>query len=258
MYWRGSITAMLLALWALIGAAMAQTTVPTTVPTTQPWQSATEPALKSSGEMKMHEQFLELGKKGDIDLLFVGDSITDFWRRPDRGLAVWNEYFAPLKAANFGISGDRTQHVLWRIQNGELDGFQAKVIVLLLGTNNLSSPPKSIRNTNEETIAGLKLVVAGIRRHQPGAKLLILGIFPRGKEADNPYRQDIKVVNGELAKMDDGKSIFYLDIGDHFLLPDGSLNTDLFIDGNLHPNAAGYEVWAKAIIGKVKGLLATP
>ena len=113
----------------------------TTEPSTRPQatiESTTQPVLKSSGEMKMHLQFLDLAKKGDIDLLFIGDSITDFWRRPDRGKAVWDQYFAPLKAANFGISGDRTQHVLWRIDNGELSGFEAKVIVLMLGTNNLS------------------------------------------------------------------------------------------------------------------------
>ncbi len=237
-----------------------QTTEPSTGPqaATEPAPSATQPVLKSPGEMKMHLQFLDLAKKGDIDLLFIGDSITDFWRRPDRGKAVWDQYFAPLKAANFGISGDRTQHVLWRIDNGELSGFETKVIVLMLGTNNLSSPPKSIRNTNEETIAGLKLVVADIRSHQPQAKLLLLAIFPRGKTADNPYRADLNVINPELAKLDDGKNIFFMDIGDRFLNDDGSLKTELFADGNLHPNTAGYKVWADAIIDKVKELLAMP
>jgi lysophospholipase L1-like esterase len=209
------------------------------------------------GELKMHVQFLALAKQGNIDVVFMGDSITDFFRRPDRGKAVWDEYFAPLKSVNFGISGDRTQHVLWRIAHGELDGFQTKVVVLLLGTNNLSVPG-SIRNTNEETIAGMQAIVAAIREHQPQAKLLLLGIFPRGQAADNPYRQDIKIVNAALAKLDDGKSIFYFDIGDKFLNPDGSLKTELFVDQSLHPNAAGYKVWAEAIIGKLKQLLAMP
>lgn len=249
-----------LGLLSLIAVAAAQTSQPTTEPSPviPPGQSATQPILKSPGEMKRHLEFLTLGKQGNIDLLFLGDSITDFFGREDRGKAVWDKYFAPLKAANFGISGDRTQHVLWRIANGELDGFQAKVIVLLLGTNNLSSPPKSIRNTNEETIAGMKLVVAGIREHQPQAKLLLLAIFPRGKDADNPYRADLAIVNPELARLDDGKNIFFMDIGDKFLNPDGTLKTELFVDQNLHPNAAGYEVWAEAIIDKVKDLLAMP
>jgi lysophospholipase L1-like esterase len=233
----------------------------TTQPSTRPQattESTTQPVLKSPGEMKMHLQFLDLAKKGNIDLLFIGDSITDFWRRSDRGKAVWDQYFAPLKAANFGISGDRTQHVLWRIDNGELSGFDAKVIVLMLGTNNLSSPPKSIRNTNEETIAGLKLVVDDIRSHQPQAKLLLLAIFPRGKTVDNPYRADLNVINPELARLDDGKNIFFMDIGDKFLNDDGTLKTELFADGNLHPNTTGYKVWADAIIDKVKELLAMP
>jgi len=223
--------------------------------TTQPHQSTTQPVLKSAGEMKMHEQFMELAKKGDIDVVFLGDSITDFFR--NRGKDVWDQYFAPIKAVNFGISGDRTQHVLWRIDNGELTGFDAKVIVLMLGTNNLSVP-KSVRNTNEETIEGMKLVVADIRSHQPRARLLLLAIFPRGKAPTNPYRNDLKVVNAALAQLDDGKNIFFMDIGSNFLNPDGSLKTELFIDGNLHPNAAGYKVWAEAIIGKVKELMAMP
>jgi lysophospholipase L1-like esterase len=246
------------ALFALSGILTAQTTTPTTRPEIASTQSATQPVLKSTGEMKMHQQFLSLAKEGNIDLLFIGDSITDFWRRADRGKSVWDEYFAPLNAANFGISGDRTQHVLWRIDNGELDGFQAKVIVLMLGTNNLSSPPKSIRNTNEETIEGMKLVVADIRKHQPHARMLLLAIFPRGKTPDNPYRADLSVINPELAKLDDGKNIFFMDIGDKFLNADGTLKTELFADGNLHPNTAGYKVWADAIIDKVKELLAMP
>src|SRR5580765_6752274 len=148
----------------IITASLAQPAAPAA---TQPVPSATEPAIKAENR---HKEFLDVIAKGDIDLLFMGDSITDFWRRQDRGLDVWNKYFAPLKAANFGISGDRTQHVLWREQNGELEGFKAKCIVLMLGTNNLSTG----RNTNEETIAGMKLVVGEIRTRQPQAKLLLL------------------------------------------------------------------------------------
>ncbi len=253
-----------LSLLVLASVASAQTTAPTTAPTTEPSpyvppeQSATQPIMRSPGELKMHNQFMQLVAQGNIDVVFLGDSITDFFRRPDRGKAVWDQYFAPLKAVNFGISGDRIQNVLWRISQGELDGYQAKVIVLMLGTNNFSSPPKSVRNTNEETIEGMKLVVAAIREHQPQAKLLLLGIFPRGKDPTNIYRGEIKVVNAFLATLDDGKHIFYMDIGDKFLNPDGSLKTELFIDKNLHPNAAGYQVWADAIIGKLKDLLAQP
>ena len=101
-------------------------------------------------------------------------------------------------------------------------------------------------------------MVAEIRSHQPQAKLLLLAIFPRGKTVDNPYRADLKVINPELARLDDGKNIFFMDIGDKFLNDDGTLKTELFADGNLHPNSAGYKVWADAIIDKVKELLAMP
>lgn len=239
---------------------------PTTAPATQgagrgrgrgggPVPSATQP-VNSGGGQRMHPQFLELARKGDIDLLFIGDSITDFWddTPPNRGgKAVWEKYFVPLKAANFGINADRTQHVLWRMQNGELEGFKAKCIVLLIGTNNLSVP-NNIRNTNEEALAGVKLVVGEIRQRQPDAKLLLLAIFPRGQAADDPFRAQIKAVNAELAKLNDNQRIFFMDIGDKFLNPDGTLNTTLMPD-NLHPGEKGYEVWAEAIIGKVKELM---
>jgi lysophospholipase L1-like esterase len=223
--------------------------------TTGPVPSATQPSIRPT-ELNRHEDFLATAHKGNIDLLFLGDSITDFWRRPDRGLTVWQKYFEPLHAANFGISGDRTQNVLWRVQNGELEGFKAKCIVLMLGTNNLSGG-HSIRNSNAETIAGMKLVVGEIRARQPQAKLLLLGIFERGRTAADPFRASLKTVNAELATWADGKNIFYMDIGDKFLLPDGSLNMDIMNDP-VHPNTAGYQVWADAIIDKVKELLAMP
>jgi N-acetylglucosamine-6-sulfatase len=246
--------------FALNGLAIAQTTAPTTSrgPAGPP-PSATQPMIQR-GTDRRHAQFLELARQGDIDLLFLGDSITDFWRLENRGgraagKAVWDKYFAPLKAANFGISADRTQHVLWRLQNGELDGFKAKCIVMMLGTNNLTSPNvQPPRNTTDETIAGMKLVISEIRQRQPQAKLLLLAIFPRGASPDDPYRGQARIVNAALAKMDDGKNIFFMDINDKFLAPDGTLPDELFPD-HLHPSEMGYQVWADAIIGKVRELM---
>jgi lysophospholipase L1-like esterase len=221
--------------------------------------SATVPQIQARTENR-HQSFLEIAKKGDIDLLFLGDSITDNWRRPSPtgGIAVWDKTFAPLKAANFGIGADRTQNVLWRIQNGELEGFKAKCIVLMLGTNNLSAGTEH-RNTNAETLEGMKLVINTIREKQPQAKLLLLGIFPRGRAADDPFRPVIKEVNAQLARYDDGKNIFYMDLADKFLAPDGTLPTETFPDARaLHPNEKGYQIWADAIAGKVKELMAMP
>jgi lysophospholipase L1-like esterase len=217
---------------------------PTTVP------SATQPVIQS-GTTNRHNSFVALARQGDIDLLFLGDSITDNWRNNSTrmgGKPVWDKHFAPLKAANFGISADRTQNVLWRIQNGELEGFAAKCIVLMIGTNNIN------RNTNEEVVEGVKAIVQEIRQRQPQARLLLLGIFPRAAQPADPYRASIKAVNAELAKLADGKNIVFLDIGDKFLTPTGELTADIMPDF-LHPSPKGYEIWAEAILDKVKELM---
>src|SRR5262245_56481251 len=127
-----------------------------------------------------HEGFLEIAKAGNIDLLFVGDSITDLW--PRRGKDTWDEHWVPLKVANFGISGDTTQGVLWRMQNGELEGFKAKLIILMLGTNNINWNP------NDEIVEGDRLIVEEFKKRQPQAKVLVLGIFPRAADAASPFR----------------------------------------------------------------------
>ena len=227
-----------LTIWMGASAAFAQAPATPAPPATVP--------LANPRTMPRHEGFLETARAGNIDLLFVGDSITDGWRRG--GLDVWNKHFAPLKAANFGIGGDTTQGVLWRMQNGELDGFKAKLIVLMLGTNNIN------RNPNAEIAAGDRLIVEEFRKRQPQAKVLILGIFPRAMEAASPARASIKEINGMLAKMADGKQIFYLDIGDKFLTPDGTLTAEIMPDA-LHPSAKGYQIWADAIIGTVTKLM---
>jgi lysophospholipase L1-like esterase len=208
-------------------------------PATQPTPPRTE---------TRHQQFLEVAKAGNIDLLFVGDSITDWWRQEQRGKPEWDKTWAPLKAANFGIAGDTTQGVLWRVQNGELEGFKAKLIVLMLGTNNLR------RNEIADIAAGDAAIVDEFRKRQPQAKVLILGVFPRGAAADNAFRPMIRELNGHLAKLADNRQVFYLDIGDKFLAPDGTLPADIMPDG-LHPNLKGYEIWSSATADKVKELM---
>ncbi|MDP9172894.1 MAG: GDSL-type esterase/lipase family protein [Planctomycetota bacterium] len=239
--------------------AFSQTTVPSTGPArvrAGPAPSSTQPSARNRDR---HAQFLQIARAGDIDLLFLGDSITDFWRT--RGKTVWDKYFAPLKAANFGINSDRTQHLLWRIQNGELEGFKAKCIVLMIGTNNLTMPNQPPRNTVSDAAEGVKTVVREIRARQPDARLLLLGVFPRGNpkiegglSADFPGRATVKELNKKIASLDDGQHIFYMDIGDKFLTPDGTLTKEIMADA-LHPTADGYQIWADAIIDKVKELM---
>ncbi|MDP3736981.1 MAG: GDSL-type esterase/lipase family protein [Hyphomonadaceae bacterium] len=227
-------------------APPAPAAAPVVRPPPPPLPSATTPTPPRTETR--HQEFLAVARAGNIDLLFVGDSITDWWRQDQRGKPEWDKAWAPLKAANFGIAGDTTQGVLWRMQNGELDGFKAKTIVLMLGTNNLR------RNEIADIAAGDAAIVAEFRKRQPQAKVLILGVFPRGAAATNDFRPMIKELNGHLAKLADNKQIFYLDIGDKFLAADGTLPADIMPDG-LHPNLKGYEIWSAATVDKVKELM---
>jgi lysophospholipase L1-like esterase len=194
-----------------------------------------------------HNGFVADARKGGIDLLFIGDSITDNWRKP--GKAVWTARYEPLKAANFGIGGDRTEHVLWRLQNGELQGIHPKVAVVMIGTNN------TWRDTAAQIAEGVTTIVAEIKKQLPETKILLLGVFPRAEKPDSPLRPQLAEVNRIIAKLDDGgRTVAYLDIGDKFLQPDGILPASVMPDF-LHPNEKGYEIWADAMAGKLSELL---
>jgi lysophospholipase L1-like esterase len=207
--------------------------------------TATNPVPRDPNWVKRHEGFVAEAKQGGIDILFMGDSITDFWR--NRGSNVWNKYYAPRHAADFGISGDRTQHVLWRMDNGELDGIKPKVVVLMIGTNNTGKErdKKTPRNTVPETIAGVQAVVADLRTRLPDSKILLLAIFPRGDGGPEQQAQ-INEINPAIAKLDDGKMVIFLDIGAKFLDANGMLTEGVMPD-LLHPNERGYQIWADAM-----------
>lgn len=209
---------------------------------------ATEPMPREGGWVKRHEGFVEIAKKGGIDILFLGDSITDNWRKPEQGLSVWEKNYAPLHAANFGISGDRTQHVLWRMQNDELIGYKPRVVVLMIGTNNtgLERDKLTPRNSTEEVVEGVTAIVKGLTTQWPETKILFLAIFPRAEKPDDPARLQVNAVNQALARLHDGKQIFFLDIGPKFLAADGTLPKEIMPDF-LHPSTKGYEIWAEAI-----------
>jgi len=212
--------------------------------------TAIKPAPRGGGWMNRHDQFVKLAKAGGVEVLFLGDSITDAWRgKGNRGGGkIFEEEFVPLKAANFGIGGDRTQHVLWRLQHGELDGIQPKVVMLMIGTNNLGS------NSAEEIAEGNKAIVKEIHKRSPKTRVLLLGVFPRGAKP-NPQRDKIKRINEIIAKLDDGsKTVKYLDIGDKFLEKDGTLPKEIMYD-SLHLTAKGYRIWADAVKGPITQLL---
>ncbi|MDF2440389.1 MAG: hypothetical protein JWN98_1373 [Abditibacteriota bacterium] len=186
--------------------------------------------------LQQHESFLKRGKEGPIGALFLGDSITAGW---SGAREIWQKHFGRYNPANFGIGGDRTQHVLWRIENGELDGIAPKVVVLMIGTNNSAYPA-------EEISKGDKKIIEMIHQKLPNSKLLLLGIFPRSAKASDAVREKLKTVNAELAKLDDGNKTRYLDIGPRFLDAEGNLPADIMPD-YLHPNAKGYQIWADAM-----------
>jgi lysophospholipase L1-like esterase len=146
--------------------------------------SALQPAPRDAAWVKRHEGFVAEAARGGVDVLFLGDSITDGWRRPgpNGGKAVWDREIAPLRAANFGIGGDRTQHVLWRIEQGTLEGLRPRVVVLMIGTNNtgFERDGTTPRNTPAETVAGVQAIVGQLRRRLPEARVLLLAVFPRG------------------------------------------------------------------------------
>ena len=175
---------------------------------------------------------------GDVDLLFIGDSITHGWERA--GLETWNKYYAHRKPANLGFGGDRTQHVLWRLIHGSLDRINPKVAVVMIGTNNVNA------NTSNQVAVGIRAICNTLRAVLPDTKVLLLGVFPRGGTADNWLRGANAVTNGIIAGFDDGEWIHYLDIGESFLEAGGVLPESIMPDA-LHPNARGYEIWAEAM-----------
>jgi lysophospholipase L1-like esterase len=194
-----------------------------------------------------HEAYVAEAKKGGVDILFLGDSITDGWRWDAGGKAIWDNTFAPRHAANFGIGYDRIQNVLWRIENGELDGIKPRVVVVLIGTNNHGYEDNGQpRNRTPEIIEGVSNLVRRIQFHLPQTRILLFGVFPRGEKND-PIRAQVKAVNAGLATLADGDKVKFLDIGQKFLWPNGTLPRELFPD-LLHPNSRGYQIWADALV----------
>lgn len=234
----------------IVSSAIAQDTkTPTQIAPQTPDVAAPKMAADGKinpGFLKSHEKFVKQAEEGQAELVFLGDSITAGWGGKNE---IWEKAFGQYKPVNFGIGGDRTQHVLWRIQNGELKGIKPKAVVLMIGTNNTGS------DSAEAIAKGVTSIVQSIRSQQPQAKILLLAIFPRGAEASpNPAREKIAKVNTAISKLDDGKNIFYMDIGEKFLEADGKLTKEIMHD-YLHLTAEGYQIWADAISPKLAELM---
>ena len=191
--------------------------------------------------MPRHEQKLkERDEMEKVGLLMIGDSITHGWE--GGGKAVWDKYYAKRNAFNIGFSGDRTEQVLWRFDHGEIDGISPKAAVVMIGTNNTGHR----QDDPDETAAGIKAILDELGEKLPETKVLLLAIFPRGASPDDNLRKINDAINEHISKFADGKRVFYLDISNEFLEDDGTLPKSIMPD-LLHPNAEGYEIWAKAM-----------
>jgi lysophospholipase L1-like esterase len=176
------------------------------------------------------------GKPADI--VFEGDSITNRWE--GTGKAVWKEHFEG-RAADFGIEGDRVENALWRLSKGQVDDINPKVVVIMLGTNN------TYFNSAEQIAEGLKLLVAEYQKRCPQAHIILMGVFPRGKDANDGGRKKVAEINKIISRYADGDKVSFVDISDKMIQPDGTISTDMMPDF-VHPTAKGYEIWGDAIL----------
>jgi lysophospholipase L1-like esterase len=189
-----------------------------------------------TGYINQHQRFVEYARKEKPELVFLGDSITAGWPRE-----LLTTHFAKYKPANNGISGDWVQGLRWRVAHGVYDEIQPRVIVVLIGVNNLSNG-----FLPEEVALGTQLLVNDIRAKTPKTRILLLGIFPRGRTFIPPAGDDIRKVNALTAQLADQQYVFFMDLADQLIEPDGSISAEVFPDG-LHPGRPGYQRWADAI-----------
>lgn len=219
--------------------------------------SSARPKQDDGRFLRMHESFLARAASGPVGLLFLGDSITEHWanRAPD----VWEKYYGRWHPANFGIGGDQTMGVIWRIEHGELDHIQPRVVVLLLGTNNTAT------HDGREIAEADAKIISLIRQHLPDTRVLLLAIFPRGpRDSKNGNPEDwearmavIRDANARLARLDDGDHVRFLDINHVFVDADGHI-PDAIMPDHLHPSKAGYERWAAAMQPLLTEMMARP
>ena len=215
--------------------------------TEQKQNSATTPENRHNWWTLRNEAVNERVKQGNVDLLMIGDSITQGWE--NAGKTIWDKYYAHRNAVNMGFNGDRTQHVLWRLENGHLESISPKLAVVMIGTNNSNRDD----NTAEEISEGIIAICKKIREKCSKTKILLLAIFPRGPEP-SPQRQKNAKASLLASKIADDKMIYYMNINDKFLIDKKFLSMKIMPD-YLHPNEEGYKIWAEAIEPKVAELM---
>ena len=206
-----------------------------------------------------HAKHVSQMKQGGVDLLMIGDSITHLWENTEgtifrsyaHGADVWGKYYGSRRAMNLGFAGDRTENVLWRLDNLPLDKISPKAAVLMIGTNNVNR----LSSTPRQTAEGVQAIVRKLRKTYPEMKILVLHVFPRGPDSENGKRKRVYELNSYLPELvGKEKNVTLLDIGDKFLNEKGMISKSIMPDF-LHPNENGYEIWAKAMEPTVKKLL---
>jgi beta-glucosidase len=214
----------------------------------EPAHDAVKPVPRQGGWMTRHESFNKRVAAGKVDLVFIGDSITQDWE--GRGKGVWAKFYGERNAVNLGIGGDRTQHVIWRLDHDNVKNISPKAAVVMIGTNNSGS------NTPEQIAEGVAAIVKQLRMKLPETKVLLLAVFPRGPGKNDQRRLVNEKTNTIFKKLDDGKHVFYLDIGPKFLEEDGTLTREIMPD-LLHLSEKGYTIWAESIEESLKKLMSS-
>jgi lysophospholipase L1-like esterase len=226
------------------------------------WTQADQPVARTDPKSQLaHRQLLAKAKQGRIDVYFEGDSITRRWGATDYPILLqnWTENFLGWNAADFGWGADRVENILWRLENGELDGVNPKVIVLLAGTNNVGNkiPPGGVDATVENVSKGIGAIVRVMQEKAPKAVIILMGIFPRNDNMD--VMPEINRINANLARMADGRKLRYLNINDRLADTDGRLREGMMnATDKLHPMVNGYQVWADALKPLLTELLGPP
>ncbi len=215
--------------WAKYGIAKTEVKACIPVPRKEDWA------------MAQHQSIVKNCKSPGLNVVFIGDSITHGFQFAD-GVKVWQEYCSPMVSFSFAVPGDKTENVLWRItEGGELDGISPKVIVILIGINNLYASPDSA----EDVAKGITTIVNCAKAKLPDTKILLLGIFPCFN-VTHIGTVKAQAANAIISKLHDGKQVFFLDIGDRFIEPDKTISKEKLKDG-LHPSEKGYRIWVDAM-----------
>jgi lysophospholipase L1-like esterase len=194
---------------------------------------------------QFYDEDVAVADKGGVDLLFVGDSITELWNEQ-----IFQRSFGAWRTANFGVGGDHTGNLLWRLQNGHAEKLRPKAVVLTIGVNNFGFCDA----TPEQAYEGVKAVVELLRKIYPDARILLNAVLPYGQYTSSPQRVKVVELNRKVAGLNDGQHVFYQDYGLFFLQPSGDMSAEVMPDF-LHPSAKGYQIWADALLPAIRKLM---